>query len=78
MKLLYTAVMDSSVNPLKHLPPAQRFQAMLLLSIMWTTIFCTAAGAWLWYGELLLAHILVLLGIFVTWLVFRRARNAKL
>ena len=77
MTTLYRAVMDSNVNPLRNLPPAQRLQVMLLLSIMWTTIFCAALGAWLWYGELMLGHILVLLGVFVTWLVFKRAGKDK-
>ena len=50
MKSVYRAVMDSSVNPLRTLPAAQRFQLMLFLSIMWTNIFCLSAGAWIWYG----------------------------
>ena len=43
MLSLYRAVMDPSINPLRNAPPAQRFQLMLYLSIMWTTIFCAAA-----------------------------------
>jgi len=53
MSSLYRAVMDSSVNPLRTLPAAQRFQLMLFLSVMWTNIFCLSAGAWVWYGELI-------------------------
>lgn len=73
---MYRAVMDSTVNPLRSLPPAQRFQLMLFLSIMWTNIFCLSAGAWIWYGELVVFHVLVLAGIVVTSLVFRRASQA--
>ncbi len=73
MLSLYRAVMDPDVNPLNTLPAAQRFQAMLFLSMMWTTLFCAAAGAWLWYGEVLIAHALVALGFAVTGLVFRRS-----
>ncbi|MDI1286726.1 MAG: hypothetical protein PSV46_20235 [Reyranella sp.] len=73
---IYRAVMDSTVNPLRSLPPAQRFQLMLFLSIMWTNIFCLSAGAWIWYGELVVFHVLVLAGIVVTSLVFRRASQA--
>ena len=62
MESMYRAVMDSDVNPLKKLPPAQRFQVMVYLSLMWTTIFCTGAGAWLWYGELIVLHVLVAWG----------------
>jgi hypothetical protein len=46
MLSVYHAIMDSNSNPLRALPPVQRFQTMLYLSIMWTTIFCAAAGAW--------------------------------
>lgn len=70
---LYRTVMDSDRNPLSNLPPAQRFQIMVVLSAMWTTIFCTAAGAWFWYGELLFAHVLVALGIAMTGATFHSA-----
>lgn len=73
MLALYRSVMDSNFNPLRNLPPAQRFQAMVLLSIMWTTIFCAGAGAWLWYGELIVLHLLIAAGIVVTGVTFRRA-----
>ena len=75
MKSLYRAVMDSETNPLRHLPPIRRFQAMVLLSIMWTTIFCAGAGAWLWYGELIVLHLLVALGFLVTGLTFHQAKR---
>ncbi len=73
---MYRAIMDSTVNPLRSLPPAQRFQLMLFLSVMWTNIFCVSAGAWIWYGELMVFHVLVLAGIVITSLVFRRAAHA--
>ena len=73
MLTLYRAVMDSNVNPLRHLPPAQRFQIMVILSVMWTTIFCAGAGAWLWYGELILLHVAAVFGVLVTGLTFRQA-----
>lgn len=73
---IYRVVMDSTVNPLRSLPPAQRFQLMLFLSVMWTIIFCVSAGAWMWFGELVVFHVLVLAGIFVTSLIFGRASQA--
>ena len=73
MKAWYQTVMDSNVNPLRNLQPAQRFQAMIALSVMWTTIFCAGAGAWVWYGELIVGHVLVVLGILITGLTFYRA-----
>ena len=70
---LYRLVMDAERNPLRHLFPAQRFQLMTLLSMMWTTIFCTAAGAWYWYGELVAVHLLLTLGVLITGVTFRNA-----
>jgi len=71
-------VMDAEKNPLSGLPPIYRFQIMTVLSIMWTTIFCTAIGTWFLYGELVVGHVAVLLGIFVTAGVFRNAgRGSK-
>jgi hypothetical protein len=40
---------------------------------MWTTIFCAAAGAWMWYGAIVVAHLLIALGFVVTGLTFHRA-----
>ena len=70
---LYRTVMDSDRNPLNALPRAQRFQIMVVLSLMWTSIFCTAAGLWFWYGELLLAHVIVALGFALTGSTFHTA-----
>lgn len=74
MRTVYRAIMDPSVNPLSNLRPAQRFQAMLFLSVMWTTIFCAGAGAWIWYGELMVLHVLLSAGTLVTGFTFYRAK----
>jgi hypothetical protein len=50
---------------------------MMFLSLMWTTIFCAVAGAWLWYGELVIGHLLVVLGFAITGITFRQANNAS-
>ena len=73
----YREVMDSNVNPLRNLPFAQRFQLMSFLSIMWTTIFCIGYGAWAVYGELVVAHVLLVLGALVTAYTFDRARRVS-
>ena len=73
---LYRAIMDSDRNPLRNLHPTRRFQLMVFLSIMWTTIFCAAAGAWLWYGELIIGHVLVAFGFLVTGWTFYNADRA--
>lgn len=75
MYQIYRSVMDSDRNPLSALPPAQRLQAMIILSVMWTTIFCLAVSAWAWYGELVVGHLLVILGIAMTAMTFRAAND---
>jgi hypothetical protein len=65
----YALIMDADKNPLMILPPAQRFQIMVYLSLMWTTIFCAAFGIWIWYGQILALHMLTL-GIAVTGMTF--------
>ena len=77
MQSLYDAVMNPNVNPLKNVPAVQRFQIMLFLSIMWTTAFCAAAGAWYWYGELVVVHVFFALGLLVTGLTFRQAQPVR-
>jgi len=71
----YKSLMNSDKNPLSALPPVQRFQTMVLLSVMWSVIFCVAIGSWLWFGELVLGHVAVVTGIFVTSLVFHQSRR---
>ena len=74
---LYRSIMDSNRNPLRNLAPIRRFQIMVVLSLMWTCIFCAAAGLWFWYGEILAAHLLVALGALITGITFRTAGQAK-
>lgn len=75
MLSIYRSVMDSERNPLRHLRPQQRFQIMVVLSLMWTTIFCTMAGAWLWYGELIAVHLLFAVGVALTGATFHSVRT---
>ena len=77
MQTIYRLIMDPDRNPLRGLPSVQRFQIMLYLSLMWTTIFCSAAGAWLWYGEIMVAHALIALGIVATGWTFTHVNNVK-
>lgn len=66
-------VFDPRVSPLRHLRPAQRFQVMCLLGMMWTTFFCLGLGIWYLYGELIVFHVLMAAGTLVTGLSFRSA-----
>lgn len=71
----YRTVMDSRRNPLRNLPPAQRLQIMVTLSLMWTAIFCAGAGAWMWYDEIAVLHVLLALGTLLTGMTFRAANR---
>ena len=72
MRQNYALIMDADKNPLMILPPAQRFQIMVYLSLMWTIIFCDAFRIWNWYGQILAFHMLFL-GIAVTGMTFEIA-----
>ncbi len=72
----YQAVMNPNINPLRHLPPAQRFQLTVYLGLMWTTIFCAAGGFWVWYGELVFVHILLAGGTLITGWTFATTGRA--
>ena len=75
MRRIYQVVMDPYRNPLSSLPAQQRFQIMIVLSVMWTTIFCAVAGLWFYYGAFVLGHVLLLLGVAATGITFRSARK---
>jgi membrane protein YdbS with pleckstrin-like domain len=71
----YRLIMDSDRNPLRRLPKAQRFQIMTMLSMMWTLIFSVGIGSWAWFGELVVFHLAVLLGMFITGWTFGNAKK---
>ena len=76
MRKMSRVVMNPSLNPLSSLPKPQRFQIMVILSVMWSTIFCAVGGLWLYYGAFVLGHLLLLLGVVATGITFRSARKA--
>jgi hypothetical protein len=75
MNKITQLVMDPEKNPLMYLPVAQRYQIMMVLSIMWTTIFTASLGIWYYYGALFAGHALVLTGIFITAIIFQNASS---
>ena len=77
MKNWYRTIVNSDRYALSEIPPSQRFQIMATLSFMWTAIFCAGTGAWLWYGELVVAHVLLVLGLVVTTATFQSAKRSK-
>ena len=70
----YALVMDSRTNPFRSLPPKVRFQYMLVLSYLWSAVFTIWIGAPMMFGPTMLGHVAVLLAIFMTAEIFRRAR----
>ena len=74
---IYEQLMNSKANPLRAFPPAQRLQTMIVLSVMWSTIFCAATTSWIWYGALVIGHVLFLLGIVMTAFIFNSASDKK-
>jgi len=75
MKNWYLTIVNSDRYALSDLPLSQRFQVMATLSFMWTAIFCASTGAWLWYGELVVAHVLLVLGLIATTATFQSAKR---
>ena len=75
MRWLYDSVMDPDVNPLQKLPPAQRYQIMIYLSLVWTVAFCSTLGEWYLFGYLAFAHILMAGAAFITGWTFHRVQR---
>ena len=75
MRDLFASVMNENKNPLQSLPKIQRYQIMVILSLMWSTIFSVAIGSWYWWGELVIGHVAVATGVLFTGLTFRAARK---
>ena len=71
---VYNMVMDPRQNPLRGLPKTVRFQYMLILSYMWSAIFTIWVGSAVAFGSSVVGHTVLLVGVFFTADVFRRAR----
>ena len=69
----YDFIMNVDKNPLSNLPKTTGFQIMTVLSFMWSIIFTMSIGSYMLFGPTVIAHVLVLIGIFFTADIFRRA-----
>jgi hypothetical protein len=78
LQRLYDLVMDPDSNPLRGLPKTVRFQVMVLLAYMWSVVFCVYIGMLALIGPSILVHTVLLLGVFFTADIFRRARLGEL
>ena len=68
----YNAFMYDKYNPPRQFCPVQRFQLIASLSITWTTLFCLMVGFWVYFGKLLIFHLLFVLGFSVIGLIFSK------
>lgn len=75
---LYDLVMDPNRNPLQALPKMVRFQYMVILAYMWSVIFSIYLGTVAVLGPSIAAHTILLIGVFFTADIFRRARARSL
>jgi hypothetical protein len=75
---VWASVMDPETNALMKLPKIVRFQLMVALSFFWSTIFCVMAGVIVWFPAYVILHVLLLLiGIFGTSWLFRKAKKSS-
>ena len=75
LKDSWNSVMSVERSPVRHLPLPTAHLVMQVLAWMWSIIFSLAVGSYIAFGITMLAHSLVLAGVFVTLAVFRVARN---
>ena len=71
----YAVVMDDQKNAFFLLPKTTRFQIMTVLSVMWSVVFTAFIGSHILFGPTVMAHMVVLLAIFFTADMFRRAEK---
>ena len=75
IKESYAVVMSPNTNPLNRLPKIVRFQLMTSLAFMWSFIFTMWIGSVQFFGPSVVAHTLVLIGVFFTAEVFKKSKN---
>ncbi len=72
---IYAAIMDPDRNPFRALPAKVRLHYMIILSYLWSAVFTIWIGAPLLFGPTVIGHVAVLIAVFFTADVFRRARK---
>lgn len=76
LQKIFKSVMDSDNNGLSQLPKVVRFQLMVILSFMWSVIFCISAGIFVWLPGYMFVHVVLLaIGIFGTSWIFKSSGN---
>ncbi len=74
IRQLYAVIMDPETNPFRALPPKVRLHYMIILSYLWSAVFTIWVGSPLLFGPTVIGHVAVLLAVFFTADIFRRAR----
>ena len=73
---LYNLIMDSRYNPLSHIPDTNtRHMVMQVLAWMWCIIFGMSVGSITVFGISVVAHALLIAGVFITAGVFETAKR---
>ncbi len=73
----WTAVMDSSSNPLRHLDLASQHYFMQVLGWMWSMVFSLTFLSIFEFGLTWAAHLIVIGGIAMTVAVFKEAEKQR-
>tara|TARA_E500000331_G_scaffold294557_1_gene292351 strand:- start:755 stop:1060 length:306 start_codon:yes stop_codon:yes gene_type:complete len=73
MREVYEVLVNPELNPLRGLPKNVRFQLTLALTLIWSIIFSVCSGMVALVGPSMAVHVLLLLGVFFTAVMFRRA-----
>jgi len=78
-RLIYNtwdSVMNYKHNPLRHIPDLNtRHMVMQVLAWMWCIIFSIYMGSFIVFGISAVAHVFLLLGLFVTAATFEVAKT---
>jgi len=77
LKETYALLMSPNKKPLRHLPKIVRFQFMTTLAFMLSLIFTMWIGSIAFFGPSVIIHLLILIGVFFTADVFRKAKKNK-
>ena len=73
----WDAVMNEEQNSMRHYPLTTAHLMMQVLAWMWSIIFSLAVGGFLVFGITMIAHTLILAGVFVTVAVFQIAERSN-
>ncbi len=78
IKSAWASVMDETKNPLKNQSLSTAHFLMQMLAWMWSAIFSLIVGSYFVFGVTAAAHMLLIGGLFVTLIVFRKAEATDL